>query len=263
MSTKKAQPKKAKVVREDKEYVLLPFQPLTFTLKTGRDNNLVIYDEEADENRAIKHCPNEKHIYVDQQSSKAVVKEIIFINGLFEAKATDVITQEFLDKHPSKGRLFSLIDVAAEAEEDIESDEIILDIKQAIRDKTKQEGGIEELRVIVSVLISDVSTASKMSVAELKRAAYEAVDTNYNRFVDDEGNVTIFDDSEVTRKAVAQHAFNSGIISVSSDSRKIQWSDNKATICLIPTGKNYLEYFTTFLETEDGMIVMREIDKRA
>jgi hypothetical protein len=247
---------------EPREYRLLRYQPLTFTLKTGRSNDLVIFDEDKEVNRAIRHCPNEKSIFVDEQSDNAVVKNIIFINGFLYTEPTEIITQKFLEMHPSEGNIFELIDDAADAKEMIDYEETILDIKQAIRQKAKEENGEETLRVIVSVIISSPTLAANMSVAELKNTLYEAVDSNPDRFIDDSGDVTIFDDSDITRKAVAQQAFVSGVLSVSADSRRIIWSDNKATICQIPTGKNYLNYFANFLETEEGMDVMREIDKR-
>ena len=253
-------PKKSTLVA--KEYRLLKYQPISFELKTGRNKKLLVFDEDKQENRPIRHCPNEKSIYVDEQSDGAYVEPIVFFNGLLETKETELSTQRFLDTHPSKDIIFELIDDAKDAEDLIEMEEIILDIKQAIRKKAREENGLEELRVIVSVLISDVSGTAKMSAAELKNAAYLCVDENPYRFIDEGGNVTIFDDSDITRKAVAQQAFNSGVISVTADSRRIQWSDNKATICNIPTGKNYLEYFATYLETEEGLDVMREIDKR-
>lgn len=255
-----AAPKKR--VLEPKEYRLLKYQPLTFELKTGRDNDLIIFDETEETNRAIRHCKNEKSIFVDDQSSQAVVNNIIFTNGFLYTEAKDIITQDFLEAHPSNGRIFEVIDDAADAHEMVADEELILDIKQAIRTKAKEPNGIEMLRVVVSVLISDAGKASKMSPDELKNEAYYAVDENPNRFCNEEGEVTIFDDSDITRKAVAQQAFTSGVISVSADARRIVWSDNKATICNIPTGKNHLEYFSTFLESEEGMEIMKEIDKR-
>lgn len=253
---------KKKRILEPKEYRLLKYQPLTFELKTGRDNDLIIFDETEQTNRAIRHCKNEKSIFVDEQSKQAVVNNLIFVNGFLYTDAKDTITQDFLDAHPSKGKIFELIDDAAEAHEIVADEELILDIKQAIRNKAKEPNGIETLRIIVSVLISDASKAAKMSPDELKNEAYYAVDENPNRFCNEEGEITIFDDSDITRKAIAQQAFTSGVIRVSADARRVIWSDNNATICNIPTGKNHLEYFATFLESEEGMGVMREIDKR-
>lgn len=253
-----------KRVLEPKEYRLLKYQPLSFELKTGRDHDLIIFDDTPgiETNRAIRHCKNEKSIFVDEQSKQAVVSSIVFINGFLYTDPKDVITQDFLEAHPSKGKIFELIDDAADAKELVMDEELILDIKQAIRAKVKEPNGIETLRIVVSVLISDASKAAKMSPDELKNEAYYAVDENPQRFCNEEGEVTIFDDSDITRKAVAQQAFTSGVIAVSADTRRVIWADNKATICNIPVGKNHLEYFASYLETEDGMSVMREIDKR-
>lgn len=262
MSQTKAKTKKR--VLEPREYRLLKYQPLTFELKSGRDHDLIVFDDTpgVETNRAIRHCKNEKSIFVDEQSDKAVVNNIIFTNGTLMTEAQDVITQDFLNAHPSNGKLFEMIDDAADARQVVDEEELILDIKQAIRNKAKEKNGEETLRVVVSVLISDVSRASKMSLDELKNEAYYAVDENPHRFCDDSGEITIFDDSDITRKAVAQQAFISGVITLSPDAKRIIWGDNKATICVVPVGKNHIEYFSTFLETEEGLTVMKEIDKR-
>ncbi len=254
---------KKKRVLAPKEYRLTKYQPLTFELKTGRDNDLIIFDESEDTNRAIRHCKNEKSIFVDEQSKNAVVSNIIFINGFLFTEQKDIITQDFLDAHPSNGRLFEAIDDAADAKDMVDWEELILDIKYAIRQKAKEENGAETLRILVSVINSDPSGASKMEVDELKNELYDAVNVNPMRFCNEEGEVTVFDDSDITRMAIAQQAFLSGVITISGDSRRVIWGDNKATICNIPLGKNATQYFSNFLETEEGMTVMREIDKRS
>ena len=257
-----ARPKKDLGALIDKSYKLLKITPLTFTLKVGRDNNLLVFDEKKRVQRAIRHCPNESTIYVDLQSKVAVVEPLIFINGFINTKKEDVITQKFLESHPKRGILFDLVDKGAESEENVNMEELVLDVKQAIRDKVKEDGGTEELRAVVSVLISNVGKASKMSVAELKDAAYDSVDSNINRFINEDGDITIFEDTDIKRKAIAQHAFDSGLIQVDPSNNKIFWADNKATITLVPVGRNYLDFFAEYLEEEEGMQVAREISKR-
>lgn len=254
---------KGKRVLQPKEYRLLKYQPLTFELKTGRDGNLVIFDETEGTNRAIRHCKNEKTIFVEDQSKNAVVSNIIFLNGFLFTEAKETITQDFLDNHPSNGVLFEVIDDAADAKEMVDVEELILDIKQAIRAKAKEPNGEETLRILVSVINSDPSGASEMEIDELKNELYDAVNVNPMRFCNEEGEITVFDDSDITRMAIAQQAFLSGVIAVSADSRRVIWGDTKATICNIPLGKNATQYFSNFLETEEGMTVMREIDKRS
>ncbi len=248
--------------RKDMSYRQLRNTSLTFELKTGRDNNLIIFDEETENTRAIKHCPNEASIFVDKQSKLGVVKPIIFVNGLLHVSKNNIRTQEFLALHPGLGSTFDIVDEESNAKEMLDYEDAILDIKTAIRKKSKEEGGIEEIRVMVGALTSDVSNAAILSPSELKYMAYELAETNPNRFLNEEGEVAIFDDSSITRQAIAQQAFISGVVSLSPDAKTIVWSDNKAPICSVPTGRSHTTYFAQFLETEDGISVMKEIDKR-
>lgn len=252
--------KKAK--REDETYRLLRYTPLTFELKTGRDNNLVIHDETTNDTRAIKHCPNEKSIFVDKQSKLGVVKSIIFINGILNVRGTDVRTQEFLEVHPGNGSSFEIVNQSADAEEMLEWEDLILDMKTMIRKKAREENGLEELRVLVSALTSDIGSTAKMSAPELRFAAFELVESNPDRFLNDDGEISIFDDSNITRKAISNNAFVSGVVALSPDAKQVIWGDNKSPICSVPIGKDYSQFFADFLKTDDGIEVMKELTKR-
>lgn len=262
MAVRKAAPKKSAPKLVAKNYRLLNYEPLTFTLKVGRDNRLLVFDADKGINRAIRHCPNEKSIYVDEQSSTAVVEPIIFLKGLLATNEQEVITQQFLDIHPKHGYVFAVIDKGADAVTMVDEEELALDVKQAIRTKSKEDAGIEELRIITSVLLSDAAAVAKMSLAEIKTALYDLVDSNINRFVDDNGDVSVFDDVEIKRAAITQHAFNSGVIQITADGGKVIWRDTKTTICHVPVGQSAKEFFTDFLGTEDGLQVAVEISKR-
>lgn len=255
-----------KVEREDKSYRLLKYSPLTFELKTGRDNNLVVFDPKANkgagDTRAIKHCPNEKSIFVDEQSNLGVVESIIFINGVLNVQANKVRTQEFLEMHPKNGVVFEEINQAADAQEMLDYEDMILDMKGIIRKKAREENGIEEIRVLVSALTSDISGSATMSPSELRYAAFELVESNPDRFLNDKGEISIFDDSDITRKAIANNAFASGTVTLSPDAKSILWSDNKSPICSVPVGKKHTQFFADFLKTEDGIEVMKELNKR-
>lgn len=260
MATEKKVTKKE--VREDKGFRLLKYSPLTFELKTGRDNNLIIHDKTTNDTRAIKHCPNEKSIFVDEQSKLGVVQSIVFINGVYNVKGTDVRTHEFLEVHPGNGTTFEEINQSADAEEMLEWEDLILDMKTIIRKKAREENGVEELRILVSALTSDIGSTAKMSQSQLRYAAFELVESNPNRFLNDEGEISIFDDSDITRKAISNNAFSSGTVTLSPDARQILWSDNKAPICSVPQGRSYSQFFADYLKTDDGIEVMKELNKR-
>ena len=253
----------SKKTRRPKIYKLTKYQPLTFTLNVGRSNNLTVFDPEQQVTRAIRHCPNTKTIWLDEQNNDiAISEDITFINGFFETDITMGYTQDFLDIHPSKGKLFEEVNAEMDARELIEIEDLIIDIKAAIRTRMREEGGIENVRAIVSVLNADVVGAAKMTPSEIRFAAYECVDNNPKRFVNDHGTITIFDDPAIKRTAIAQHAFISGKIQVSPDGKQVLWADTKKPICAIPVGLNYLKVFSDFLNTEEGFNVAQEITKR-
>lgn len=238
-------------------------QPLSFTLNVGRDMKLLVWDEQKEQSRAIRHCPNERTIYLDKQNKDtAVVEPIVFLKGFYFTDERKAYTQEFLEAMPKFNVLYELVNAEGNAKKLINVEDLIIDIKQAIREKSKSEMGIEEIRAIVSVLTSDPLGASKMTPSELRFAAYGSVDKNPNRFTDDTGRVNIFEDSQIKRTAMAQHAFLSGIIQPSVDGREVMWSDNKATICTIPPGLGYMAVFSDFLATEEGITVARELTRR-
>lgn len=256
-----SKPKRKKPVA--KVYKLTKYQPLSFTLNVGRNKKLLVWDPLTERSRAIRHCPNEKTIFLDDQSKEiSVVEPIVFIKGFLNTTEKEGYTQEFLEIHPKFNLLFELVNAEADAHELVSMEDLIIDIKQVIREKSKEEGGIEELRAVVSVLNSDPGGAAKMTASELRFAAYESVNTNPNRFIDDDKNITIFDDADIKRTAIAQHAFLAGIIQVSPNGRQVIWGDNKSPICNVPAGLNYMKVFSEFLSTEEGINVSVELTKR-
>jgi hypothetical protein len=258
-TTTAAKPKK-KVELVEKSYRLIGISPLSYILDVGRSGRLIHFDESKNRNRAIRYCPNEQSIFIDEQSDVAVVEGIIFYNGVLHTKEQDVILQTFLEASPAFGKKYDLINNAKEAEEMLVLEDIILEIKNTIRMKSKTEEGIEQMKLILSVLQPTTNT-DNFSPGEVRYALFTEVDTNYKRFVGDNNEVTIFDNPEVQRKAIINKAFKSGTIKLSNDARSVMWTSNNAVILDIPPGKNYLEHFAKWLETEQGILVMQEIAK--
>ena len=246
-----------------KIYKLKTHQPLSFTLNVGRSKKLIVWDEGSQSNRAIRHCPNERTIYLDEQNKDtAVIEPIVFIKGFYRTTEKEEYTQRFLEMSPKFNVKFELINAEVSANKLVNKEDIIIDIKQAIRDKSRTEVGIEAVRAIVSVLTNNPAGAAKMTAPEVRYAAYKEVDTNLHRFIDDDENITIFDDDDIQRKALTQHAFLSGKIKASVDGRQIMWSDNNAQICSVPPGLDHLAVFADYLGTSEGVTVARELTKR-
>lgn len=237
-----------------------------FMLKTGRSKNLLHFDEEMKYNRAIRHCPNEKSIYIDEQSDHALVQPIIFKQGFLDVKREDQATQKFLTAHPDNvlngGGWFEEINDEIEAEEDIEREELIAEIRQVIKKKGDEEEGIYALEMIASILINSVVTASKMSKSELKREIYRYADSDPDYFTDDEGNVNIFDDEDIQRKYLVLRALKDNVIKKSPNKKSILWTSGNKVIATAPQGLDLIDYFSDYLSTDEGILVIEEIKRR-
>ena len=252
-------------VREDKVYELIHYHPRSYALKSGRGSQILIskYNgKPLQYPKAIRHCPGEKSIFKEEQSKEAEVAPIIFIKGFFEAKGHETITQDFLDNHPKNGVTFRLVDEAADAEEYAELEELRMDAKAAVRKKAKEEGGIELLRMVVTALTSDAAEASRMSPGLIKTTLYDLIDNNVSRFTNDKGEITIFEDQDIVRGALAKLAFKSGVVEISGNGNSIIWEDNKSVICHVPEGAAHEDFFAEFLGTNEGVQVAREVNKR-
>jgi hypothetical protein len=248
------------VKKKARTYKHKKYASLSFTLNVGRANNLLAIDPETGQERAIRHCPNTKTIWLDEQNNDiAVVEPIVFIRGFYKAEAHEEYTQRFLEVHPGNGKKFEQVDKEKDASVTVNLEDKKIDIKQAIRERMTTGQGIEEVRAIVAVLDSDVVGAAKMTPSEIRYAAYMCVENNPTRFLNDHGEINIFEDSTIKRTALAQHAFIAGVIQVSPNGRQVIWASSKKPICAVPQGLNYLNVFVNFLATEEGILVAQEL----
>jgi len=240
--------------------------PLTFLLQSGKNKKLLVFDEKSGRNRPIRHCPNEKSIYIDEQSDNAICEPIMFERGILDVGDKQTVTQEFLDKHPDNvengGIWFEYIDEAAEAKVDIERDELIQDIKVAIRDQYKQKGGVAKLEMAVSLLFGSLDQAAKLNADELKRVLYSEADENPDFFLDQNGNVNIFDNQDKIRKYITLKSLKDGVIAKTVNGKSIVWGNDRSNVIFTaPVGKDLTESFAQFLETDEGLLVAAELTK--
>lgn len=239
----------------------------SYILKTGRNKKLTIFDEELGYRRAIRHCPNETSIFLEEQSKHAVVEAITFEKGEIEVLASEQITQQFLDAHPSNtangGSVFELVDYAKEADEIVDMQEIVSSITEAIRQKGNEEDGIYALEMVASVLEGSLESVANMKLAELKRVIYFHVENDPHYFINaDTKEVNIFDDLDMQRRYVTLKALREQVIKKSMNGRSMLWYKGGKEIISAPYGVDIIDHFSKFLETNDGILVLSEIEKR-
>lgn len=273
--------KKAKYV--EKSYRLTDDRTgLSYSIKTGKRKNLLIFDEDKGINRPIRHCPSESTVYADdigeevkmadgvrvvKQGDKPKVVPIVFKGGYLTVKSTDQFTQKFLALHPSNvangGGLFEEVNEEAEAEDALEIQDLKIDIYDAIREKAAEDGGEYALEAIVAVLENSVVTAREMGVKSLKRRIYQEIESDPYFFCDDNDNVNIFEDDYINRKYFVLRAISENIIKKSSNGKSMLWVKGGDTIMSAPRGVELTEGFADFLASDEGILVSEEIKKRS
>lgn len=245
--------------------------PISTVIKTGANGRLITLFEDKSKkgkpeyyNRAIRHCPNEKSVYIDEQSEFAVVEPIVFDKGYFTVTPRQPATLKFLELHPHNvangGKLFEKVDVEANAVEALEEEDLIYDLKTVVKQKEKEEEGLVSLQALAAVIEGSYAIVKDMKMSQLRQIIYRAINTNPYAFIDEDNNPTLFE-GETQRKFITLKAIGEGLIVLSTDGRTFTWGDNKASIVSVPSGQEPRQYFSEYLETDDGMLVLEKLMK--
>lgn len=257
---------KKSVQAKDKLYQLRKgLNPLTYIIKNGRRGDLIIYKD--NKNRAIRFCPNEQSVYVDEQSEFALVQDVIFEKGILNVPAREVIKQQFLDEHPDNiangGGLFKELDEEKGAEEAVNKEDLILDIKYEIRNKAKEKNAEELLKPVASVILNSIDKANRMTIKELQNVLYRKAESNPQYFIDNKGNVDVFENESNFKRYFIMTALKDGVIKQSFDKKAFIWGDTKELIAQAPRGVELIDFFIEFIGTQEGILVAEEIKKRS
>lgn len=248
---------------QEVEYRLVgDIAPKSYILKTGGKGDLLVFDKDKGYQRPIRHCPNEKSIFIDEQSQYAVLEPIVIKSGYIVIPAEAVSTKAFLEMHPdniaNKGKIFEIVDDEMEAEEELELEDLIVDLKALVRQKQQEDDGLFEMQTLAASIKNSYVKIANLGMAELRKEIYNAINSNPRAFVNDKGEISLFDE-KTKRKYLALRSIGDNIIKVSVDGRFLQWSDTKQTITAIPAGIRPVEHLTEYLETDDGIILLEKI----
>lgn len=262
---KKGTAKAAAKALQDKEY-RTPHEKAgqTVILNVGKTNKLLYFDEKKGYQRAIRHCPNERSPFVDEQSDNAVVSPIILEGGYLEVKKNRQSTQQFLSLSPQNkangGPWFEEINEEQDAIVSTQVEDLKLDLKIAVRDKEKDKEGIYDMEAEVAVILGDVQQASEMSKAELKRELFSKINNDPFYFTDGDGKVTLFEDEYVIRKFLTLRSIKEGVLKVSPNQKKMAWS-NDSFIYEAAPGRELIDTFADYLATKEGALVLERVKK--
>lgn len=212
-------------------------------------HNITTYDEKLDKVRAIRYCPNEPSIFLDEQNKDSIREHIIFRNGTLAVNPQKANLQDYLEAHPDNtsngGSLFSLIDTEQKATESLEKEWKLLDAVSIIRDSS-----IEKLLPVAIYL--NINIEQKNS--EIKRELLLEAKNNPEAFIN------LFDNPAVKARAIVVQAEEYGIIKITRDA--VSWAETNRPIVSVAAGQDGQDVMTRFLLQDKGAAVYEDISNR-
>lgn len=232
--------------RKQKIYQLVSGGGIWFKLS---QSDITIYDSEKDTVRAIRYCPNEPSIYVDEQSPNGRRAHIIFSDKMLGVPASQPNLQEYLDKHPGNtkngGSIFYEINYEQKTDTLIQDEFLIHDAISLIRDKS-----IDELIPVILYLGISLDQRNQ----EIRRELLIEAKSNPQAFIQ------LFDNPLVKMRASISLAASNGILKINQDG--VFWTDSNRLILATPVGQDGVDMMTKFCLSEKGSLVHQEILKR-
>ena len=208
---------------------------------------VTIYDESKNEVREIRYCPNQKSIFVDEQSGAATREPIKFYEGLLAVPHTKPNLIAFMQAHPSNtangGRMFEAVDNEKKHEESVEQEFLIHDAVTLVREKSAEE--LVPVGSHFGVVLGD-------SIPDFKYELLNVAKKNPKEFIES------FDNPVVTMKAKITRAADFGFIKLNESGA--YWSDGNRLIVATPTGYSSLNTLTQHCLTDKGASTFAKIE---
>tara|TARA_R110000803_G_scaffold105029_3_gene173243 strand:+ start:593 stop:1393 length:801 start_codon:yes stop_codon:yes gene_type:complete len=259
--TKKAPVKKAAPVEKkpvdnwdykDRNYYLLGNKtPLTYTIPSRHSKRypLVWFDPKQGYEREMRYATNMNSIFVDEQKGSVTLKHIVFETGHLRVPKEKRNLQEFLEKHPHKGVIFSEFDPVVEAEDQFE------DLQHEIQAMNMAyDMDIEHAEAILRVEVG--SSVSSLSSKELRRDLLLFSKRNPELFI------SLANDENVILRNFAIRAVEERIVDLSQDQRSFTWKSNGRKLMNVPFDENPYSAMAAWFKTDEGMEVYKSIEKK-
>lgn len=242
---------KTQIKRQEKTNAILEYTTLR---KKGavhlmKQSGVTVHDKEQDVLRAIRYCPAESSIYMDEQSEFARQEAIVFNDGRLFVRPDQPNLREYMNAHPGNvangGSLFRLENKEKKAELKVDQEFLVADAVSLVRDK--------DLNDLLGVAVSLGMNVDR-PVNEIKHDLLVYAKKSPKAFIES------FDNPTVEMKAKIRQAAKFQILKMGNDG--VRWYDSNQLIVSVPAGKDPLDVFVRYCLTESAVPVVEEIDKQ-
>ena len=242
-------------VTVDKTYKLTSSStPLAYFIPTRNSTSysLLYYDEEKNENRALRYAKNQKSPFEDEQDGNTILEAVVFEDGFLSVPRSNPVLQEFLHYHPMNGKEFVEVNSEKDAEADLEALNIQADALVAAKSLS-----IEELENISRVVFG--TDPSRYSTAELKRDILLLARNNPEVFLD------ALSDPSTNLKSQIQGFFEKGLISFRKNKKEVWFNtvSNKSRMLAIPYKEDPIDAIASYLQSDAGIESLKMLENLA
>ena len=233
---------------KDRQYYLKGgLEPLSYRIAS---NNIYWFDEKLGYERELALTSNQKTPFVDEFKGPIRLAHIIFRDGVLNVPKNKQTLQKLLSLyHPGKGKIYEEVNVVKQAESVLDRMEIELEAMNAANDMD-----IDLMEAIMRTELG--SKVSKMSSKELRRDCMVFARRNPKLFLD------LADDEDIELRNFGVRAAELNIIKLSSDRRAFLWSATGQKLMTIPFSEHPYSALAQWFTTDEGMGVLRSIEKR-
>ena len=226
----------AKTKTVDKVYKLLSGTPLSYSLASRNHQRfpLMWFDEEKNQNRALRYAVNQKSPFED---------------GFLSVSRTNPVLQQFLHYHPLNGTVFIEVDEQKEAGTEVEDMNIEIDAMVAAR-----ELSIEQIETLTRVMFG--KDPSVVPTEILKRDILVYAKSEPRDFLN------ILNDPELQFQAKVRLFFENRLLALRNNDKEVWFntSTNKKKMLSVPFGEDPYEMTGHYLQSDEGLDALKMLE---
>lgn len=241
----------AKSKQVDKIYKLLNGSPLSYSLASRNHPRfpLMWFDENKNQNRALRYSINQKSPFEDEQDGNAIMEPIIFEDGFLSVSRTNPVLQEFLHYHPLNGITFTEVDKQKEAGAEVEDMNVEIDAMVAAR-----ELSIKEVETLTRVMFGKDPSIIPTEILKRDILVYAKLEPR--------DFLNILNDPELQFQAKVRLFFESKLLILKSNNKEVWFntSTNKKKMISVPFGQDPYEMTEHHLKSDEGLDSLKMLE---
>lgn len=241
----------AKSKSVDKVYKLKNGNPLSYTLASRNHARfpLMWYDEQKNQNRALRYAVNQKSPFEDEQDGNAIIEPVTFEDGFLSVPRTNPVLQEFLHYHPLNGIVFTEVDEEKEAYEEVSDLNIEIDALIAAR-----ELSVDQIETMTRVMFG--KDPSTIPTDVLKRDILVFAKNEPREFLN------IINDPELQFQAKIRKFFERNLLGLRNNDKEVWFntSTNKKKMLTVPFGESPYDAVNQYLLSNEGFDALKMLE---